>query len=134
MAVSFLDLAREEAAIGYAADDMRRVRDAAEKAWLAALQAVDAAMERHGEFPEPGPRSHVTRHQFLERMGRRDLSTMLHAFADRLHGKYFYFGAVPDKQALSMDLDEVSDFVRRVHEEVWGHFQPSADLISATLG
>jgi hypothetical protein len=118
MAVSFMELAREEASIGFEKDDMRRVRDSAEKAWLAALQAVDAAMERHGEFPEPGPRSHVTRHQFLERMGRRDLSTMLHAFADRLHGKYFYFGAVPDQRGMSVDLDEVADFVKRVHEEV----------------
>ena len=118
MAVSFLDLAREEAAIGYQADDMRRVRDAAEKAWLAALQATDAAMERHGQFPDPGARSHQTRHQFYEKIGRRDLSMKLHAFADRLHGKYFYFGGVPDEQAMKVDLDEVADFVRRVHEEV----------------
>ena len=118
MAASFLELAREEAAIGYESKDMRRVRDAAEKAWLSALQATDAAMERHGQFPEPGPRSHATRHEFLERMGRRDLSVKLHQFADRLHGKYFYFGAVPEKDGMSVDLDEVADFILRVGEEV----------------
>jgi len=118
MAVSFLELAREEAAIGFERADLRRVRDAAEKAWLAALQAVDAAMERHGELPEPGPQSHDTRYRFLERVGRRDLSTMLHAFANRLHGRYFYSGAVPDERGMGVALDEVADFVRRVHEEV----------------
>jgi hypothetical protein len=118
MANSFLELAREEAAIGYEAKDMRRVRGAAEMAWLAALQATDAAMERHGEFPNPGARSYVTRHEFLERMGRRDLSLKLHQFADRLRGKYFHFGAVPGRDPMSVDQDEVADFVRRLGEEV----------------
>lgn len=118
MAASFLELAREEAAIGYDSDDMRRVRDAAEKAWLAALQATDAAMERHGQFPEPGARSHQTRHEFLERRGRGDLSEKLHSFADRLHGHYFYFGAVPDRKTMFHKLDEVAEFVSRVGDEV----------------
>jgi hypothetical protein len=118
MALSFLELAREEAGTGFTTNDMRRVRDAAEKAWLAALQATDAAMERHGLFPDPGPRAHITRHEFLEKMGRRDLSSQLHMFADRLHGKYFYFGAVPDRAGMGVDLDEVAEFVRRLEEEV----------------
>jgi len=118
MALSFLELAREEAELGFTTNDMRRVRDAAEKAWLAALQATDAAMERHGLFPEPGPRAHLTRHEFLEKSGRRDLSTQLRAFADRLHGEYFYFGAVPDRAGMTLSLDEVSEFVRRLEEEV----------------
>jgi hypothetical protein len=118
MATSFLELSREEAAIGYDAKDPRRVRDAAEKAWLAALQATDAAKERPGQFPEPCARSHVTRHEFLESARRRDLSLKLHPFADRLHGKYFYFGAVPNRDAMSVDLDEVAEFIRRVDEEV----------------
>jgi len=118
MATSFLELAREAAAIGYQTRDMRRVRDAAEKAWLAALQATDAAMERHGSFPEPGARSHATRHEFLEGAGRRDLSDRLRAFADRLHGQYFYFGAVPDERGMKVALDEVADFIRIMREEV----------------
>ena len=118
MAASFLELAREEADLGYKVDDMRRVRDAAEKAWLAALQATDAAMERHGVFPEPGPRAHVTRHEFLEKAGRRDLSSRLGDFAERLHGRYFYFGAVPDKRGMDIDLAEVEDYVRRLNEEL----------------
>jgi hypothetical protein len=118
LANSFLALAREEAAIGYATEDRRRVRDAAEKAWLAALQATDAAMERHGLFPDPGPMAHASRHEFLEKRGRRDLSSKLHEFADRLHGKYFYLGAVPDKAGMGLTLDEVAEYIRRVSEEI----------------
>ena len=118
MAKSFLELAREEAAIGYATEDRRRVRDGAEKARLAALQATDAGMERHGLFPDPGPMAHVSRHEFLEKRGRRDLSSKLHEFADRLHGKYFYLGAVPDKAGMEIALEEVAEYIRRVNEEI----------------
>ena len=118
MAESFLELAREEAKAGFASGDMRRVRDAAEKAWLALLQATDAAMERHGVFPDPGARAHLTRYEFLEDMGRRDLSGQLHAFADRLHGRYFYWGGVPNEAGMKVALDEVETYLRRVTEEV----------------
>ena len=118
MAESFLELAREEAKTGYSTGDMRRVRDAAEKAWLAVLQATDAAMERHGLFPDPGARAHLTRYEFLEDSGRRDLSARLHEFADRLHGSYFYWGAVPNEAGMGVALDEVAEYIRRVTEEV----------------
>jgi len=97
---------------------MRHVRDAAEKAWLAVLQATDAAMGRHGLVPEPGPRAHQTRHEFLEKRGREDLSARLHEMADRLHARYFYYGGVPDRARMEAALDEVADYVRRVGEEV----------------
>ncbi len=118
MAESFLQLAREEADQGFQVKDMRRVRDAAEKAWLAILQATDAAMERHGFFPDPGPRFHITRHEFLQGAGRTDLSDKLHMFADKLHGSYFYFGAVPDQRGMGVVLDEVADYIRRATEEI----------------
>jgi len=118
MATSFLKLAEEEAKGGYDADDPRRVRDAAEKAWLAVLQATDAAMERHGQFPEPGPRAHLTRHRFLERAGRRDLSDRLRAFADRLHGEYFYTGAIPEREGMDLALAEVREYLRRLEVEL----------------
>ena len=117
MAESFLELAREEADEGYNSKDMRRVRDAAEKAWLAALQATDGAMQRHGLLPEPGPRAHLTRHEFLEEVGREDLSHELHDFADRLHGRYFYTGAVPDRAGMARALDQVKQYIQRVTEE-----------------
>jgi hypothetical protein len=118
MAISFMQLAREEAAHGYDAGDMRHVRDAAEKAWLAVLQATDAAMGRHGVIPEPGPRAHQTRHEFLEKVGRDDMSARLHEMADRLHARYFYYGGVPSRERMNAALDEAADYIRRVWEEV----------------
>lgn len=118
MAESFLELAREEARTGYKAKDMRHVRDAAEKAWLAVLQAADAAMSRNGRVPEPGPRAHYTRQEFLEEVGRKDLANQLRVFADMLHGQYFYYGAVPDQGRMQVALDEAAEFVRRVTDEV----------------
>jgi len=111
-------MAREEAALGYAQDDMRHVRDAAEKAWLAVIQATDAAMGRHGLIPEPGPPAHPSRHKFLEKVGRDDLSERLHAMADRLHARYFYYGELPERKTLEAALDQAADYVRRVTDEV----------------
>jgi len=118
MANSFLDLAREELAAGYDLDDYRRIRDAAEKAWLAALQAIDHAMSRHGQLPEPGAMAHESRHKFLRKIGRDDLSKQLSVFADQLHGQVFYFGAVPERKRMELAVDEVSQFVRSLSQDV----------------
>jgi len=118
MANSFLALAREEAGVGYATKDPRRVRDAAEKAWLAVVQATDAAMERHGRIPETGPGAHGARQDFLEEVGRADLANQLRAFADLLHGRYFYVGDVPGADRMRVALDEAADFLRRVSQEI----------------
>lgn len=117
-ATTFMELAREEAAHGYATNDMRHVRDAAEKAWLAVVQATDAALGRHGLVPEPGPRAHQTRHEFLQQRGRDDLSTHLHEMADRLHARYFYYGELPPRARLEAALDEAADYIRRVTDEI----------------
>jgi len=118
MARSFLQLAREEADFGYAHDDMRHVRDAAEKAWLAALQAVDAAMARHGRTPPAGPGAHDARQDFLEEVGRDDLANQLRAFADLLHGRFFYRGALPEPARVKAALADTAEFIRRAAEEV----------------
>jgi hypothetical protein len=118
VAVSILDLAREEMAAGYDLDDDRRVRDAAEKAWLAALQAIDFAMSSHGLYPQPGPMAHESRHRFLKRAGREDLSRQLSYFADQLHGQVFYIGSVPPRDKMHLAIDEVAQFVRVLGSEV----------------
>ncbi len=118
MANSFLDFAREEMAAGYDLDDYRRIRDSAEKAWLAALQAIDHAMGRHGLLPEPGAMAHESRHKFLAKAGRSDRSDKLAVFADKLHGRIFYRGAVPSRPEMERALDEVAQFIRSVSEEL----------------
>jgi hypothetical protein len=114
---SVLAFARREARAGFERHDDRRVRDAAEKAWLAGVQAVDGAMARHGRVPEPGRGAHGDRHAFLEAIGRRDLSRDLSYFADRLHGECFYFGACPDARGMEAALNEVRRFVERLAAE-----------------
>jgi hypothetical protein len=118
MAASFLDMAREEAAEGYRLKDERRIRDAAEKAWLAALQAIDGARQRHGEVLSPGAMAHQDRHDFLKGAGRRDLSKLLSIFADQLHGQVFYIGAIPKEKEMKLALDEVLQFTRIVRDEL----------------
>ena len=111
IAEGFMEIARQEAQEGYDRKDERRVRDAAEKAWLAATQAVDHAMVRHGEIPEPGPGAHQDRHEFLEKIGRRDLSEKLGYFADRLHAGCFYNARCPTREVMNAILDEAAEFV-----------------------
>lgn len=115
---SFLEYAREEVAAGYDLDDYRRIRDSAEKAWLAALQAIDHAVTRHGGTPEPGAMAHEFRHKFLQRVGRDDLSRQLSAFADQLHGQVFYIGSIPSRRRMELWLDEVAQFVKTVGDEI----------------
>ena len=118
MAQGFLSLAREEANLGYDLEDHRRIRDGAEKGWLAVLQAIDHAMERHSQFPEPGPMAHDSRHRFLEKAGRADLSSKLALFAEDLHGRIFYRGDIPGRNTMGFKLDEVEQFIRAVSEEL----------------
>jgi len=111
IAESFLEFARQEARAGYEQRDERRVRDAAEKAWLATTQAVDHATRVHGWTPPTGSGAHAARHQFLEEIVRRDLSEKLGYFSDRLHGTIFYGGAVPIRDIMNAILDEAAQFV-----------------------
>jgi hypothetical protein len=111
IAEGFIEIARQEARDGYDRADERRVRDAAEKAWLAATQAVDHAMVLHGRTPEPGPGAHGDRHEFLESIGRRDLSEKFGYFADRLHAGCFYQGRCPARNIMDAILDEAAQFV-----------------------
>jgi hypothetical protein len=114
IALSFRELAREEASTGYRTKDMRHVREAAEKAWLASLQAVGAAMRRHGRGPEPGPLAHRARTEFKEGSGRGDLADRLRVFADTLHESHSYIGEVPLEPGMDLCLDEVEAFLHEL--------------------
>lgn len=112
IAEGFIEIARQEARDGYDRADERRVRDAAEKAWLAATQAVDHAMQIHGQaLPQDSRDAHASRHRFLEDIGRRDLSQQLGYFADRLHGTCFYVGRCPTRDVMEAILDEAAQYV-----------------------
>ncbi|HEX9709912.1 MAG TPA: hypothetical protein VGB42_08115 [Candidatus Thermoplasmatota archaeon] len=118
IAADVVAVARREADSGYLKRDMLKVRQAAEKTWLAVNLATDDAMARHGRTPEPGPAAHTSRHEFLEAIGRRDISKELSFFADRLHGDCFYRGACPAEDGMRLALDEAEAYIRRLRAEV----------------
>ncbi len=118
LAEGALDLAGVEAEVGYRTRSPLKVRQAAEKAWLAANLATDHAMEKHGQTPEAGPGAHTARHEFLEAMGQWGLSEKLGYFADRLHGDCFYKGSCPTENGMQRALSEVREYVRKLKDEV----------------
>ncbi len=118
IAASVLELAREEARRGYEEKDERRVRDAAEKAWLAATQATNSAMEARGQTPSPGRGAHQDRYEFLHAIGRRDLARDLAYFSENLHGGCFYEGRCPTKATMDMILQEVDQYIETIKKGV----------------
>ena len=118
IAQGFLILAREQMALGYDLEDDRRVRAAAEDAWLAAVQALDHVMRRHGQIPEPGPMREASRQRFLEKAGRKDLSDRLSVFHDQLHGRIYYLGDIPGRNSMGFALEEVDQFIRTIDGEL----------------
>lgn len=111
LADDLLAFARQEAREGFKADDTIRIRDAAEKAWNAAVQVTDLAMRARGTPPTPGPRAHTDRHVFFERIGRRDLQEKYSFFADRMHGGCFYEGRIPHEETMNLWLDGVRQYI-----------------------
>jgi len=114
LADDFLAFARQESREGFKADDPIRIRDAAEKAWNAAVQATDLAMRARGQMASPGPRAHSDRHVFFEKIGRRDLQAKYAFFADRLHGSCFYEGRLPHEELMNQWLDEVHQYIEDI--------------------
>ena len=111
-------VAPREADDGERRRDTLKIRQAAEKTWLAVNMATDHAMERHGITPAEGSDSHISRHEFLESIGRRDISKELSFFADRLHGDCFYKGSCPTQDGMRLALDEAEQFIRGVRVEL----------------
>ena len=111
MARTFLAAARTELEEGLTSNDYVKVRDAAEKAWNAVAQATDHAVQIHGSVPLPGRDAHVARRNFLEHIGRRDLSREYTYFVQRLRGDLFYTGTPLPAATARQFLDEVQEFI-----------------------
>lgn len=111
LADDLLAFARSEAREGYKSQNSIQIRDAAEKAWNAAVQATDLAMRARGQRPTPGPQAHRDRHVFFEKIGRHDMQRQYAFFADRLHGACFYEGALPHEEDMNRWLDEVAQYI-----------------------
>ncbi len=114
LADDLLAFARQEAREGFAKQNSIQIRDAAEKAWNAAIQATDLARRFRGQMPTPGPAAHQDRSNFLFSIGRRDLQKQFAFFADRLHGGCFYEGRMPHEEEMNLWLDEVAQYIADV--------------------
>jgi len=112
----FLERARQELEEGLRVGDQVQVRQAAEKAWNAVVQATDSAMAAHGRTPLPGRDAHRDRREFLESIGRADLAREYAYFSERLHGDIYYGGERVAPEAMRRYLDEVEAFVRHAAE------------------
>ena len=114
IARAFLQAARTELEEGLIENNHVKVREGAEKAWNAVVQATDHAMKAHGRLPGPGGFAHRSRRTFLEGVGRMNLARDYSYFAERLHGDIFYAGeSIPPETARRL-LHEVEDYVRKV--------------------
>ncbi len=94
-----------------------KLRDAAEKAWNAVVQAANALILRHAGFT---PRSHHERRSALRDIERKIPELAKLAIYDRyaarsrlLHGEVFYEG-VFDPDLLKMEIEKVLEFIEIV--------------------
>jgi len=109
----FLRTSREEVDDGLRTVDWVKIRDGAEKAWNAVIQATDHAMRAHGRTPLPGRGAHGDRLDYLDSIGRHDLAQGYSYLADRLHGDLFYNGVALPTDLIRRLLDEAADFVEQ---------------------
>src|SRR3972149_4209299 len=114
IARAFLQAARTELEEGLIENTHVKVREGAEKAWNAVVQATDHAMKAHGRLPGPGGFAHRSRRTFLEGVGRMDLARDYSYFAERLHGDIFAGGESSPPETPRRLLPEGEDYVRKV--------------------
>jgi len=117
MAEDFYRRACEEFKSSQAKRDMLGIRDSAEKAWNAVVQAVNALILKYaGEMPS----SHFERRRILREIEARDSKVSGLGLLDRymarykvLHGETFYEGII-DLEQLKTEMERV----RRLMEDV----------------
>lgn len=89
-------------------------REAAEKAWLAVVEATDAFLAKKKVYIIKGPEAHKDRRDKLKMLGYRDLAGQYSIFETDLHGDCFY--SICDPQELAIQLEKVQRFVRKTRE------------------
>uniref|UniRef100_A0A7J3X518 HEPN domain-containing protein n=1 Tax=Thermofilum pendens TaxID=2269 RepID=A0A7J3X518_THEPE len=114
---AFLEAARKE--FSESGGDPVKVRDAAEKAWNAAVQATDALIYA---LTGARPMSHYERRRALRDLERKVESVRSLGLRDRymarykvLHGETFYEGVV-DLEEVKTELDKVEEYIRDVEK------------------
>lgn len=111
-----LGYAREEFEKAVRLGDMFLYRNAADKAFLALVVAINTYISvREGVTPT----SHSERRSILRKMGREDLRALYSDLMRTLHDEAFYEGVFqPDE--VKYAIDKVDEIIRGLEEEVKG--------------
>jgi HEPN domain-containing protein len=102
-------------------NDVIGIRDSAEKAWNAVVQAINALLLRYTGVM---PRSHFERRKMLRELERSVREVREHGFSDRylarfkiLHGETFYEGVI-DIEQLKDEMVKVKKIIGDVEKLV----------------
>ena len=94
--------------------DLLGLRDAAEKAWLAVVQATDEYLARkYHKVIEPGPDASAERVLILTTRGHYDIVQQYRNLRDGLHSTCFYGGAC-SASVQSVDMIYAAQYVSRM--------------------
>ncbi len=115
----FLEEAREEYVKARQAGDVLAIRDAAEKAWNAIVQATNALVLHYtGKLPT----SHFERRKLLRELERRVPEVEQLGLLDRymaryrvLHGETFYEGII-DFEQLDVEFEKVRKYIQDIEK------------------
>ncbi len=111
-AKNFLEAAEREFKEGKAKNDLVKIRDAAEKAWNATVQATNGLFLKKGE---PIPKSNMRRREGLEKVApelRREFDSKAHS----LHAQCFYDGICP-LDIIEADIKKVGDYIVQIERK-----------------
>jgi len=98
------------------------IRDGAEKAWLATINAINAFLLSRGDEPPVGREAHQIRNEKLLEYARDDprvenLFYIVTAIKDVLHGRCFYYGfCTPIESIEDMIKNKVKKIIKEVYE------------------
>jgi DNA mismatch repair ATPase MutS len=114
---NFFNIALKEYRKGKKEKNDRAIRQGAEKAWNAAVQATKALVVKNGKNI---PRGFNAQLMMLREFAKKQhtiingyplLSSMYLRFASRMHGEYFYHGEYSIDE-LNFDFDDVKQYIR----------------------
>ena len=107
----------EELAEARTKSDRLKGREAAEKVWLAVVEATDHYLALKGVVIASGPRAHMQRRRAFATLDRDDLRRTYSDLASTLHGDIFYFD---DLSEGGRELDSLYEEAARYVEETTG--------------
>jgi hypothetical protein len=91
--------------------DEMRLREAAEKAWLAVVDATNYHLAREGVTVEPGVKGHAQRRKALIANEEIEVYNRYAVFREDLHGEAFYGGDLGPPGYLARRIEDARNYV-----------------------